>query len=139
MKIERATVFFWKDAQVGDLVWYRDGNRDVYDDGGKRIGRGHYRLEPVAEITKKYIRIGQPGFLKDFDKERGNARTVRGYQPPDHIFGELEKWVEQHKAEIYRRCQTNDTRTLLRIAEAVGIRGPWGESAETDAVIEFSR
>ena len=136
---ERATVDFFKDAKPGDLVWYRDGNREVWGPDGKYAGRGHWSLKPVVEITRKYITIGEPGFLHDFEKDTGHARCVRGYAPPDHIYGELEAWVEQHRHEIHRRTATRDVLTLLIIAAAVGMKPPAALRIEPEDDLVMSR
>ena len=117
---ERATVDYWRDAKVGDLVWFRDGNSRHHPITREYRGTGFFFLKPVVQIARKYITVG----LYDFDKETGSPRIVGGFQPPQDIYGELEKWVEENKAEIHERMSTRDHSMLLRVAKALGMETP---------------
>ena len=89
---KKATVEYLKDAKVGDLAWYRDGNAVIYKNG-KYMGRGAWRLSTVTKIGRKYfgVGLGNDQFtLQEFEIGTGYARPVNGYRPPSHAYGQAE-------------------------------------------------
>jgi len=121
---ERATVDYFTDAKVGDRVWYKAGNEAVYVDG-EWAGRGAWHLATVTKIARKYVTVSNEYGEQDFEIGTGIPRIVNGYMPPDHAYGEIDKWLSTARREIVRAVETSrNERSLIAVAKALGIPTP---------------
>jgi hypothetical protein len=125
---KKATVEYLKDAKVGDLVWYRDGNAVIYKKG-KYMGRGVWRLCTVTKIGRKYfgIGLGNDQFtLQEFEIGTGYAKSVNGYAPPCRAFGQAEMMRVAVGPELKTAIEgqikkTDDVALLKSLADMLGL------------------
>lgn len=119
--VQRATVDYWKDGKIGDLVWRIGGNESVYENGAYK-GRGRWYLEPITKIGRKYKTVGEG---HDFSIERGSARVINGYALPDYAYGEFEKWSFENIRKIRLEVELcHDINRQIAIARILGIDTP---------------
>ncbi len=111
------TVRKWKDAKVGDWLWRRAGNENVYGPNNEYLGRGKLRLEQVTKVARKYLTLnGQ----NEFSIENGSPRLVNGWSPPDKIFGSDEMWMDTNHRKVVKAVEDcRDFETIKKIAALV--------------------
>lgn len=114
---DESTVRFWREAKVGDWLWHRAGNGNVYDKDNKYLGRGKLRLEQVTKIARKYLTLN--GY-NEFSVEDGSPRLINGWAPPDRIFGLDEMWMDlNHRKVVNAVEECRDIDTIRKIAALV--------------------
>lgn len=109
-----------EDANVGDFVWFYDGNANRYDENKKYIGRGKYRLAQVEGKTRQSFEVQGTKFTLD-----GDPRIKNGFTPNYGIYGqddrEAKEWLDNNKYKLISYIQgVNDADALKKVAELVG-------------------
>ena len=114
---ERATIDYVTDAKVGDFVWCLDGNATVYSPDGKYKGRGKWRLCEITKMAKKYFTVKKETWgSQDFEIGTGRPRSVNGFQPPDHAYGEIEKWAADNRRRVEKTVERLSAAQLRQVA-----------------------
>lgn len=110
-----ATVQYVRDANVGDWIWVWNGNAAVYDDAGKFLGRGSYRIAEVMQVNRRSL----VAFGVKFDRTTGSELETRGYAATYHAAGvqeKIDREILSRKREVASRVHAvNDANVLRRI------------------------
>jgi hypothetical protein len=107
------------DAQIGDHVWVYDHEKRLYD-AGKFLGRGEWRREKVASMT----RVSFETASGKFSRKDGAQMSLGGWSAMYRAYGTLDRAereiLNKRHAMVKALEQCDDIATLLKVAELLG-------------------
>lgn len=109
-------------AKVGEYLWHYDNYRNAYDENGKYLGRGAYRLVKVIGETRQSFVVEAFG---KYSRLTGEERDTQGYSVRRWVFGQKEyearRWNAIHHRRIVKLVESiEDSEVLKKIAAVIG-------------------
>lgn len=110
------------EAQAGDLIWFCEPQRNLYDADRKYLGRGVWTAGTVKEVGRLSIVVGNQKYDRRTGEMRGNRSGLSGMPFVAGYEERAERWWKDQTYKLAKAVEhCRSVETLKTIAFALGV------------------